>query len=319
MFNRLFSLIGLSWGNGSMTVDGPSEPPSFPPFGTIIQNFPNLLRTVSQGGSSVTVSGSTYPNSVWNVNEVADGSGGTFLDWSNAIFGYYKSDFIANVGESSPAIIINGFNYGSGCSTSYDVYHDGNGGTYSDNYQGGCTTSGTYITNGSTPSYLTISGTQYQNGDIPIDYFHDGSGGYYSTSYSPNYYSYATHIVLTTGVPIYLTLYTNTGSQYVGQFQNGTKDVDYYHDGYGSYYGVDSNTMYTESGHITSYNFQTNVSGVLFNNGATAEFYFQPAWNGYYSIAEYMNYYSYGTYIWDDGYAFHYWDGNGGYYTNYNA
>jgi hypothetical protein len=318
-FNRISQGISSGTSNNGFgsIVSFPSVPVSFPEYGTLVMNHPYWEKTVAQGGSYVDVGNILYPNSIWNVNELADGIGGTFFDWANAVFQYYKTDFISQQGYSSDPIIIDSVNYGSSCYTTYDVYHDGFGGTSSVNYMGGCTSSGTYITNGSIPTYINISGTNYQNGYVPVTYYHDGSGGYYQSGGMTEYYTYGSLITQITGVPIYLSLYTNTGSYYVGQFQNGTRDVDYFHDGYGGYYESDVNTYYTESGLITEYYFQSDVAGQLHNDGRTAVFYFQPPWNGYYSIAEYLNYYSYGTYVWDDGYAYHYWDGNGGYYTNY--
>lgn len=309
-FDKSVSMGGL----GDVVSYFPSQEEN-PPYGTLIQNYPSRLKLVSEGGGYVVFNGTNYPNTIWNVNELANGIGGTFYDWENAAFVQYETGQIGSGSSSSAPIIINGYDYGAGCSYSYNVYHDGMGGTYDEGTGGSCTGSGTYITSSSTNTYLSISGTSHISGYIPTTYYHDGSGGYYSTTENAVYYNNGTYIQTRYDVPLYLYLYTPDGLNYVGSFQNGVATVEDYHDGMGSYYTNTVFATYTESGEITTYNYQTDVAGYLYNNGRTVTYYFQPSWNNYYSYAEYFNYYSYGTYIWDDGYNYYYWDGYGGYYT----
>jgi hypothetical protein len=312
-----FDLSIFGGGIGSVaSFNQPPSGPSYPPYGTFVQWYASRIRLVSEGGGYISHDGNYFPNTYWEVNELANGTGGTFLDWGNALFVSYATGYIGVQSSNSEPIIIDGYNYGSSCSYSNDLYHDGNGGTYADNFMGGCTMYGEYITSGSIPTYLNISGTNYQNGYQPVTYYHDGMGSYYQSGGSTEYYGYGSSIVILYNQPSYLYLYTPDGMTYVGAFQNGTTDVEYFHDGYGSFYSTTVSTNYTPTeGLITEYNYQTDVAGQLHNNGRVVYYYFQSEWNGFYSYAEYTYYYSYGTYIWDDGVYAYFWDGWGGYYS----
>lgn len=271
MFNRLFSLIGLSWGNGSMTVDGPSEPPSFPPFGTII-NTVTTEYPISAGGSYFDYNGTNYPNQVATVNIVADGVGGTFYDWANATGISYKGDgvYVTNYTSYSSPIIINGTDYGAGCTYTGDVYHNGSGGYYEAGTGGSCTPYGTFITSvgssGSNGINTPVGYFVYESW-TGLSYYHDGMGGTYANydgftaqpdgtfigtdstggsnqtevpSGSGNYFTYSSWSSIDYYFQLsgytYTYYYQGVTSANYGDFITNDGTYDYYWDGNGGYY-----------------------------------------------------------------------------------
>lgn len=189
MFGRLFSLIGLSWGNGGMSVDGaPSEPPSFPPLGTILSTSYVVEFPPANGGGTVDINSTLYPNQNCDVNLIADGVGGSYYDWANAFNVIYKPLGSSITGEMGTYYVtINGYNYSSGTySNSY--YHDGSGSFYADGTSS-YNTYGEFITSDNIAGNNYIStpmGSFAYEGWDGNNYYHDGSGGYYS-----NYINFA--------------------------------------------------------------------------------------------------------------------------------
>lgn len=183
MFGRLFSLIGLSWGNGGMSVDGaPSEPPSYPPAGTILSTSYVVEFPSAYGGGTVYVNGTYYPNQNCDVNLIADGVGGSYDDWANAFNIIYKPLGSSIYGEMGTSYVtINGNNYSSG-SYSNNYYHDGSGSYYSDG-SSSYNTYGEFITSdsnsGSNTIYTPVGSFAYESWS-GYSYYHDGSGSYYS-------------------------------------------------------------------------------------------------------------------------------------------
>jgi hypothetical protein len=270
MFGRLFSLIGLSWGNGSISVDGPSEAPSFPAYGTFIETLTGMSVPITEGGSYVEYQGTQYESQRATVDSLADGFGGSFLDWANRRDSYFKNAEQFTTYTSYSAVIeINGENYGSGCTYTGDVLHDGSGWYYESGTVGGCTASGTFITNtgsGSNSISTPVGDFIYQSWDDLL-YYHDGSGGYYSDSInlvqanhgdyiggdgtsgslqtevpsgSGNYYTYATYDSTTYYFDVYNTSYytslENLNYYSYGTYIGNFDGYDYYWDGYGGYY-----------------------------------------------------------------------------------
>lgn len=190
MLGRLFSLIGLSWGNGSLGMFNAVVSNGFPPYGTIVGT--------STQSTYLSWYWSSYPSYVnqfeWGTHQydiIADGNGGVFagsdynfvdttayntvikedLDYSQFTRIIYKGNGswsecnkVASTGNSGTGTLyinINGNDYDGG-SYYYTEYYDGFCGTYNDQ-----------------TNYWYPYGTPIF-GDGTYNYFCDGSGGYYS-------------------------------------------------------------------------------------------------------------------------------------------
>lgn len=284
--------IGRS-GGGSVVFSPPVTvtPPSYPEYGTLIQSHTGRLRQVSEGGSYVSYNGSDFANSYWDVNELANGTGGSFFDWNSAVFSYYATGQFDSYSDSSQPIVINGTSYGGGCSYSGSVNHDGNGGYYTEGTGGGCISSGEVITTVSNPTYLSIDGSDYQNGYDVVTYRHDGSGSYYTSS-QITYYSSGTYIkdYSYSSSPIVIDG-TDYGSacSYSGQ---------HLHDGNGGYYSYETYSSCVASGtHIVDVSsvVYTNISGTDYALGTRYRPYYHNGSGGIYTGDDYYYYTSYGA------------------------
>jgi hypothetical protein len=233
--------VGRSGGASIFSLPGPI---SFPEAGTVLETLYAQEYPLTEGGSSLTISSSSYPNQVADVNKVADGFGGFFIDWPNAFNIAFKPAGGAITTESGSLITdINGTMYSVG--TYYTTYyHDGSGSYYTSG-ENSYLSSGTYIT-GSTgiTSYININGTDYPNGTYDVNYYSDGIGGYYSENQNFSYSSYGTPIVSfnnQTEVP------SGSGSY----FDNGTTS-EYFHDGSGGSYNTSGGSYIGYGNYITS-------------------------------------------------------------------
>jgi len=257
-----FHRIGLAISSGSShngfgkIVSFPSVAPSFPEYGEFIETLTAQEYPIAQGGGELTINGTTYPNQVADVNRLADGVGGSFLDWTNVSNVAYKSNGNAiTTASGSHSVTINGTNYTVGSYTT-TYYHNGSGGYYesSDNSY---SSYGTYITSQTgITSYINIAGTDYLNGSYDTVYYSDGVGSYYSNNENGSYTSYGTLIV---GFNNQTEVPSSSGNY----FDNGTTN-DYYHDGSGSSYTSTGGSYYSYGEYIANidgYNFYWDGNG----------------------------------------------------------
>ncbi len=211
-------------------VSFPSVPPSFPEYGELIETLSAQTRPISEGGSYLTINAANYPNQLADVNRLADGVGGSFLDWANAYnIHYFGVDTTITTASGSHSVTINGSNYSVGSYTT-TYFHDGMG-SYYGSTDNSYSSYGTYLT-GQTgvTSYINIDGTDYINGSYDVNYYSDGSGSYYSNNENYSYTSYGTFIVSfnnATEVPAGSGLF----------YSNGTS-TDWYHNGSGGSYNA---------------------------------------------------------------------------------
>ena len=266
----LSSLIGDGFGSGAFVFgEVLGVAPSFPPYGTFIETLYGIEVPISAGGGYVTYNSTEYPNQRAEVDSLADGAGGSFLDWANRRDTYLKNGetFLTET-TYSPEIVIDGTSYGYGCTYVNDLVHDGDGGYSSVSVSGGCSNYGTYITSGgsgenqiSTP----VGMWTYQAWDS-INYYHDGLGGFYGEpnytfnasvddyigtdntpgnsstevpSWSGNYFSYETWDGVNyyyDGSGGYYSTYIYTYVAISGDFITNDGSYDYYWDGTGGYY-----------------------------------------------------------------------------------
>lgn len=241
----LSSLIGDGFGTGSFQISEIAGEISFPPAGTVLSTHTGVEYPIAQGGGVVNANGSDFPNQTCDVDEKADGSGGSYFDWANASNIQYKSYGSAITSEF-------GNNYVNILSVNYDVgdytnswYHDGAGSYYTDgsaSYMtyGEAITSVTGIT-----SYVYINSTPYANGSYDEVYRSDGAGSYYSTFENVSYTANGIFIVN-------LSNQTEVPSASSNYFYNGT-DTDYNHDGSGGFYTNTTGAYYSYGSYITNY------------------------------------------------------------------
>lgn len=323
MFGRLFSLIGLSWGNGSMTIDGPSEPPSFPEAGTILNTLTDQVYPIINGGTYFNLNGQ-HPNQRADVYQKADGLGGSYLDWANVFnVEYIPQGTFALTDISSP----NGYGSvevpsGSGVYYSpqytYPQYnHDGNG-----SYEYYAETSpnnqpaGTYITLAYDETfvvpelYYVYSSDYIVNTGRYVNYVWSGNGvDYEYSSVQGTYTAGGTSFYSTTS-------YTSVNGN---DYANGT-GTQYQHNGSGSYTTVGIGQYYPNGWLIYSNYVNGSTTPVEVPSGSGNYFDSQDygdayVWDGsgsYTNVTTWNK--AYGTYITYDGYTW-YWDGVGGYYS----
>lgn len=253
---------------GGTSLSAPVSLASFPAYGTFIETLYNEEVPIANGGGSVTYQSNTYPNQVSTVDKLANGTGGWFLDWANQRDTQYKTSQFTTYTSSSPNIVINGYDYGAGCTYYGDVFHDGSGWYTEVGTGGGCYSFGSYITNGGggSDTISTPIGTwAYQTWDS-VNYYHDGSGGYYEernytynavsgdsigTDYtagsnsrevpdmSGNYFSYQIWDFSTlyyNGSGGYYATYNYTYDDTYGDYITNDGSNTYYWDGSGGYY-----------------------------------------------------------------------------------
>lgn len=341
MFNRLRKLNSI--GNAifdSFSIAGELEP-VFPPYGTLIATLYGQEVPIASGGNYISYNIDQYPNQRGTVDSLADGAGGSFLDWYNRRDVVYKLDEVFTTYTSySEPIIINGTNYGSGCVYEGNVLHDGSGWYYESGTGGNCSTYGSYITNtgpGSLYISTPVGDYTYRSWD-DINYYHDGYGGAFGETYnlqeamhgdyigndgysgdltlevpdmSGNYFVYATYDSTSYYFDIYntsyYTNYVNLNYYSYGTYITSDGNYNYYWDGYGGFY--------TEStGGGSSY---PSYGEYAYSDGDYT--YYHDGMGGTYSsyTGGGSSYPSYGEYAYNqDGYDY-YHDGMGGYYTNY--
>lgn len=163
-----------------------------PPYGTIINTLLGVTYPISEGGTYVNldpdgISG-TYPNQICDVLEKADGSCGTFIDWSsvdNVSFLPYGTllaqDSIGYSRGNGNTVYIEinctGIGNVSASTFRYQYFSNGNDGVYSEQVDNPYFPYGS-STNLSNPYWVNGDGCDPDN-PIQINIYWDGSGGYY--------------------------------------------------------------------------------------------------------------------------------------------
>lgn len=334
MFNGLFSLIGLSWGNGSVSVSGPSEGPSYPPAGTYYDTQYGVEYPIAEGGSSLTnpVDSSQVPNQVCDVDREHDGSGGIVYDWTTATNVAFKSlgeIFYIQIGAVGgvPVEVPSGSGnyYDAGTTPDQAWRHDGSG-SYYNTYYGTIT----WYSNGDETNIDVLdantmievpagNGTFFHNGEV-VGYTWDGSGGYNYPVTKIAQYGNGNDTNISS-LDVYGSMEVPTGS---GNYYN-TGDVEgYTWNGAGGYnYPVTKATRYPD-GTLLWENI-TGTTGSVEVPSGSGNYYDSQNYGDRYTIKDpsYSPAYDYyttwykpnGEFIYNDGAYDYYWDGTGGYYT----
>ena len=321
----LSSIVGDGFGSG-VFVFGEilGEPPSFPPAGTILNTLTDQVYPIAQGGGSFNFNGD-YPNQQADVYEKANGSGGSYIDWTNA----FNIEFIpqytyAFTDTNSPsdygAVEVPS---GSGVYYSpqytYSQYnHDGNGSyEYYTETSPNNKPADTYITFAYDETFeitdlYYVYGTNFiVNTGRTANYKWSGNGlDYYTSSLEGNYYSYGNSIYSVAN-------YTNVNGN---DYQNGT-GTDYVHNGSGFFTTIGTGQYYP-SGWLIYTNYvngtQNSIevpsgSGMYNDSEEYGDAYVWDGTGNYTNVSSW--YRPYGTYIVNyNGYDW-YWDGLGGYFS----
>lgn len=160
------------------------------------------------------------------------------------------------------------------------------------------------------PINVSINNYNYQVGESLNTYVHDGNGTATTTS-TYSYYSAGTYLVTTQGNPLI--------SEYLGvSYTIGTKDVHFYTDGLGGFYGTDGDTYpyqdYTSVGYRSGSDFSVFVSELGNAYTAGTEYFEVYVYGGVATdsgAASGVNWYQAGTLIVEGQY--YYWNGDGTY------
>lgn len=259
--------ISASRASGASVFKLPVIGGSFPEYGTLIETLYLEPIPTANGGLTLEINGTYYLTQTATVNRIADGVGGSLLDWPNA----YDVNYVTNgttitsvSGYTTVEIDANYYNNGEYTTT---YFHSGEGSYYSD------TTSsyypyGTYLTDtgsGSNSISTPVGSYTYESWDNKL-YYTDGGSGYYvdtinyaSSSYgdyigndgtsgsnstevpsgSYNYFSYETWTSTDyyyDGSSNYYVYRADLTSASYGDFITNDGTYDYYWDGSGGYY-----------------------------------------------------------------------------------
>jgi hypothetical protein len=325
------------------TLNGMSEGPDFPAAGTVLSVSTGLNRTEFYGGTllSYTYSETTYTDykEIYDVNLVANGSGGEYMDYSN---GFNVRNKPANTVVATSLFTESSYLYFDQNSQSYEngyntgeIRHDGTGSLYLTSFTTYNTTSVFY--EGETGAYYELDGVSYQVGNATRSYSHNGQGGYTYSDGNTVYFSQG-YVVGTGSSGINTSIggndypigsvsyevhsnglgsaeYANSQTSYYGYgtFIATYDGYNYYSDGYGGTYteSVPSYPSYgTTTGNTSNGTIYIDIYGSQYENGSYSGTEYNDGNGGYYW--EYSNSYQYYGYEFTSGY---YSDGNGGYYT----
>ena len=297
---------------------------SFPAAGTILDTYYYYSYPLAQGGTYFNYNAVNWENQTVTVDLVADGSGGSSLDWSNERDLAYKAygvgvTFVVDnhAGGSTEVPSGSGTYYTQGTYEGYNSFHDGNGSYYTED--GGTFTNHPYghiyFTQDNQTEVPNGSGNYYGNG-YTTDYIADGNGGYTTTGGSGTPYANGNNYGLTGLNVAEQTEVPSGGSQY------GTgRTVGYTWDGSAGYnYPVYTGSYYSNGvvvwQSISSTSNSTEVpsgSGTYYDNTAVGDQYLWNGSGGYTYNSSW--YYPSGTFIYNDGTSDYYWDGSGSYYS----
>ncbi len=315
-------------------VSFPSVPAGFPAAGTILSTQ-YLLKPINDGGSYVSdPNGGQYANAMHTVYQIADGSGGSYLDWATSVFAnYITGGFFTENG--STYLMINGVQYSNG-SYSNTYEHDGYGGI---SYSGGSS----YNSNGET--IVSIVGNQtltyydeftglttvYVWQTFDTYYYHDGSGGYYSTNLNVNTQP-AGALIQSGVIDLDGDVYANP-VELAGEVLNlNYFTYDIVHDGNGSYYANNTQSQTYPYGnplpcsvygsqpypyHILVADAGAGYDFGILHDGSFREF-LADGTNGYYVTMHTASYFAAETPIGSSPNGVVKWDGNGGFYEDTN-
>lgn len=264
-------------------VSFPSVPAGFPAYGTVLSTASGVTyEQVGYSAYSTILASQVYTYNC-DVDTVADGAGGSFIDWANAVNIYPKNNgtFIATSTNNFPdnAVLVDANYYNSGAYTDTNEVHNGTG---TINTVGAGMFE--YYPNG---TVITSAGSQNNNTEVPsssnnywfngtyTDYMYvwDGWGSFYQDggTSSGSYYSAGTEVDESLRYNIE-SLETEVPSSSASYHPNGKENFD-------SYY-------WNGNGNASSNNYNPHGS-------------FHP----------------HGTYIYYDNNFDYYWNGVGGYYT----
>lgn len=200
----LSSLIGEGFGSGPFTFGEVPSGGGFPPYGTVVNTLYSQLRSVANGGGYFVnpVDGSYVPTNLVTVDEVADGSGGTFIDWDTSRdaapvpYGTVVVSFVASV-DPVGYVTIWGNSYPTGERQGYQLQHNGSysyltvdqnvtvwtGNTITNDYTNGNGVAGYYEVN--------IFGTSLGNGKYS-NYYITNLGWWGENSNQGSFFGYGT-------------------------------------------------------------------------------------------------------------------------------
>jgi hypothetical protein len=251
-----------------------------PPEGTVLFNTVETLP-IAEGGAYVTIYGTNCPTQECNVNYLADGACGQYVDWTSKSNIVYRANG-ANLTGGFVAPLLNGTEY-------------------ADNVQF-ADTNGAFTTINGTNYYKYRYNTWVAKSDGTGGYFFDYAGG----EWWP--YMHLTDVTLETEVP--------TGSSVF--YPNGTyrywyqSNDDTLFNIQGSYYSAGTLIAESITGSSGSVEVPTS-SGNYFDSENTGHRYEWDGSGGYNDITTWFK--PYGTFITNDSGTDYYWDGVGGYYS----
>lgn len=322
----LSSIIQEGFGSGSFVFgEVPSGGGSFPDAGTILDTYYYYSYPISEGGTYFNYNAVNWENQTVTVDVIANGSGGSSLDWSNERDLAYKAfgvgvTFVVDnhAGGSIEVPSSSGTYYSQGTYEGYNSFHDGAGGYYTED--GGSFTNHSYghiyFTQDNQTEVPSGSGNYYGNG-YTTDYIADGNGGYTTTGGSGTPYANGNNYGLS-GLNVEEQVEVPTG----GSLYNTGRTVGYTWNGSGGYnYPVYTGSFYSngvviyESASSTSNSTEVpSGSGTYYNNTIDG---IQYLWNGSGGYTYNSSwYYPNGTFIyWDGINTDYYWDGSGSYYS----
>jgi hypothetical protein len=253
----------------------PSTPPSYPPYGSILDTYSGYSYPNAQGGTTFNWDSQNWENQTVSVNLVADGSGGSFIDWSSVTniaykgvdtFFHYKVE-PHDDGNSDLEVPSGSGNYFvNDIIGGYNGYHDGSGGFYTMDAGGSTSRPYGYVYTeiANQIEVPEFSGNYYNNGRL-TRYTSDGNYGYTSSQVG-DYFANGTYFLFIGDGTFSENVEVPGGS--MNYYPSKYCGNDYYWNGVGGYY----------------------TSGVC-------------------------KHYDYGTFIMNDGSYNYYWDGSGGYYN----
>jgi membrane-bound inhibitor of C-type lysozyme len=296
--------------------------------GTILSTNYYYSYPISEGGNYFTYNSQDWESQTVTVDVIADGSGGSSLDWSNErdvankAFGIGVTFVVDNHAVGSTEVPSGSGNYYTqGIQEGYNSFHDGSGSYYTES--GGSFTNHPYgylyLTLGNTTEVPSGSGNYYDNG-YTTDYIADGNGSYISTSGSGTAYAAGTDTGLT-GLDVNDTIEVPVSS---GNYYNTGEKTGYTWNGSGGYNsGVSKGTRYS-NGTLIWENITGSTNSVEVPSGSTI-YYDSMNTGDRYTLLDnsYSPPYSYssswykpnGTFIVNDGTYDYYWDGSGSFYA----
>jgi hypothetical protein len=287
----LSSIIADGFGSAKFSFDGITTI-SIPPAGTILSTSYGINYI---NGAIVVFGAVVCYYQTCDANVIADGIGGSYIDYANAVNITYKPNatYIGNVVELhniSFNIEINGNYYPQQKSGSYDIYADGIGSYYTENAAPfSFIPVGTIYTSTASQNEIPPESGNYYNNGFVTNYLADGAG-WYTTASGGTADAYGT-VYVSTNVQIEVP----SGS---GNYFNNGALAQYIANGFGGY-TLSAGGSFTPYGTVyTSAVNQTEVpsgGGIYYNNGTSTSYIANGS--GGYTTQNTGSYYSSGTLI----------------------